>query len=822
MQIFMADLRHAWRRTRHHPCVTLAIIALLALGMGGVTAVFNATYSTLYSPLPFSQPEQLVRIGGDIPLFRTSTSSFEHEEATGHVFSHMAVWKQEQIQVRISDTGKQLHVNALRVSENFFETLRVKPLMGSDFTRTENRFGFVVSHRFWRNELSQKADAIGSHVLSSLGGPVAFFTTMPIIGVMPEGFNFPFDTDIWHWRKSGTPWVSLQSGVEQYQYIGRLHPGISVSRATEGLRSIRKNAQASGVIQGLAGRSGDGPILQSLQTFVYGDQQPMLRSLSATAILFLALACAGVINLLIAQGVKRKQEIATRLIYGASRRNLIFQLLIETLPLVIIGGLLGLWLSEMARAWMLAQIPTLRGGAVNVPVKIAFWSVLVMVVTVIGGLIPAFYATGLDLNTYLKLTSGGKRRFFSTQELLVGAQLSLALALLIGGSILIRSMIFNVDIPIVLSSRDIAVVSVTHPFDLSLTASEGRFWLNNDIRSEVSAMPEVMAVGIFSPIPFSQEAIRASKQSVYKTMPDRSTSFETLEGSVDASPVSAGVSPNGFDLLGIPIVIGRSFTEADAANVLEGVIRDDAKTPRVTVVIINQALARQLWREENPIGKVFFNRNRTSYEVVGVVRNFHHVPGNSDFIPAMYVPAAGTVMNHEFLAKLNPNASFQNFHSNVRQRLSGFMLEWTDAQPLSELIKDATSNQQLTLQLLICFAIFGIIVSSLGVYATAAGMVTARTKETGIRMAMGAQTWDILQLAFWRGIRVIIVGLPFGLFMAWIMAKALSGFLVQVNVGDPLSWTISCAILLVIATVAALIPALKTISVNPIDALRSE
>ena len=208
---------------------------------------------------------------------------------------------------------------------------------------------------------------------------------------------------------------------------------------------------------------------------IYGDQRPMLRMLGTTAILFLALVCAGVVNLLIALGARRKQEIATRLVYGATRGNLIFQLLRETLPLVVIGGIAGWWLSEVSGALMWAQMPALRNGAVAVPVKIAFWAALVMVVTLIGGLIPSLYATSLDLNTYLKSADGGKRRFLPAQEILVGVQLSLALALLIGVVVLLRSMMFNVDIPIGWASRDIAVVSVIHPrTDFGGTSVAGR------------------------------------------------------------------------------------------------------------------------------------------------------------------------------------------------------------------------------------------------------------------------------------------------------------------------------------------------------------
>ena len=809
MQIIMADLRYTWRRVRRQPGVTIFIILLLAVGMGGLTTVFNPIYATIFTPLPFPQPDQLARIGGNIPMFSSNFGNLENknEEVIGRIFSNTTPYNQfDEYQIRVPDTGKLLEVTALTVRGNFFETLGVKPLMGYGCGNTEN--GWVVSHRFWRSELMQKNDVIGSNVLLPDGS-----SSPHIIGVMPESFRFPYDTDIWMCR-------SIVFG-EGTQFIGRLRPGVSVGWAAEELKTIDTSRTPEDFL-GMMVRSGrDGPILESLQIYLYGDQRPMLRMLGVTAALFLLLVCAGVVNILIAQGVKRKQEIATRLIYGATRRDLVFQMLRETLPLVVIGGLAGLWLSEMASAWTWAQMPSLRGGAVYVPVKIAFWASLVMVITLIGGLIPSMYATSLDLNTYLKsATGGGKRMFFTTQELLVGVQLSLALALLIGMGLLIRNIVFNVDVPIGWSSRDIAVVTVQQPgypgtaIEMADIRYEG---LNQDIKRELQAMPEVMTVGMLTPIPFSTDAIRSSRRRTLVSLSklDLQNGI-TQEFSAAYSRNSLGVSnlsvsPDGFDVLGIPLVLGRNFTEADATKL--NVIGHGSAS------IINQAFAERLWPGENPIGKTFYQLD-VPYEVIGVVRNFHHFPGNRDFTPAKYNPSMVRGQKTKFLIRLRPDVSFQNFQSNLRRQFSGFALDWVDAQPLNKYVKDATVNQRMMLNLLAWFAVLGIVVSGLAVYATAALAAKARTRETGIRMAIGAQASDILKLAFWRGIRAILLGLPFGLFVAWILARVLTGFIVDVNVGDPFAWLISCAILLVIAAVAALIPALRASRINPIDALR--
>jgi len=443
-------------------------------------------------------------------------------------------------------------VNQLVVSESFFETLGVKPIMGSDCSRKENHRGFIVSNRFWRNELMQKRDAVGSLVSPISESP------FPIVGIMPENFHFPYNTDIWRCVSSGSVSVWAGPGTNM-QVIGRLRPGISSEGAAKELQTIGRDSFFLEAMQGNV-KTISGPLLQSLQIDLYGDQRPMLKMLGASAALFLALVCVGVVNLLITQGAQRKQEIATRLIYGATRRGLVFQMLRETLPLVVLGGLAGLWLSEIASAWMFAQMPALHGGTVNVPVKIAFWLALVMAITFIGGLVPSLYATSLDLNTYLKTASGGKRRFLSARELLVGVQLGLALALLIGMGVLLRSMMFNVEIPVGWSSRDIIVVTI----EPQRSNAPQLMLFSRDIRHELRAIPGVMSAGYMFPIPFSTQAGLLANRPIFKN-PARQNVIRTNEkGDMDA--IFVNVSPEGFDTMGIPIVVGRYFTELDVAN----------------------------------------------------------------------------------------------------------------------------------------------------------------------------------------------------------------------------------------------------------------
>jgi predicted permease len=798
---------------RRSPGVALVIIAMLALGTGGVTAVFNPLYTNLLAPLPFPQPEQLMLIGGDIPLFNGWSNRFEKEEELGRIFSNLTRYSSlTGYPVSIPGMGKGKQVHVVQVQENFFETLGVRPLRGADFKNSEVKSGIVVSHRFWRNELMGAEDAIGKPI------NVLVFQ-LPIIGIMPETFDFPSGADIWMHFVTNIGVTEL--ATSDRHFLGRLRRGISPVKAAEELRAIDFKP---GI--GLGGVPG--PLLQSLQTVIRGDRRPILLMLGSSAMLFLLLVCAGVMNLLITRGTRRQSEMAMRLILGATRRNLVFQLLRETLPLVVAGALAGLWLSEVASAWLMAQFPTLKGCEIVIPVKMAFFAALVLVVTVIGGLTPALYATGVDLNTYLKSGSNAKRRFlpfsFSLRELLVGVQLSLALALLTGVGVLVNSMMFHVDIPLRWSSHNMAVVSAAFPggleIGLSREAMTRDMMHSQELRQRLNTMSEVAAVGQFSPIPFSVDAAQ---------------SFQSGEGAWNArsgdpervwiQAVKGRANLEGFKMLGLSLIAGRHFTSEEMTNEIDFQIRsqdrDTAIESRVGVVggvvIVNQALARQFWPEGNAVGKMIYTGFNNAYEVVGVVRDFQQFGDNKSAPPAYYYPPW---IEPVFLVKLHSWSLIKDF----RQHLSGFNADSVtfNVRSLGEIVAGATTDTRMTIQLLGSFALLGIAVAGLGVYATTSLMAASWTREMGIRKALGAQMRDILRLTLWRGARVILFALPLGLFLAWILSRILARYLFQIKTDDPFVLIVSCAALLVITIVAAFIPALRVTRINPMDALRNE
>jgi len=798
MSFIWTDFRYTWRMAQRSPGATLAIIAMLALGTGGVTAVFNPVWSLLFTPLPFPQPDRLVMIGGNISL-NLFNNKLEREEELGRIFLNLAVYSPSNASIVIlPGTGNRSNnVVAVNVSMDFFKTLGVQPLRGSDFNR-ETGQGVIVSSRFWRNELKGDDDAVGK--ILRIPVPIR------IVGIMPESFDFPAGVDIWVYDGANTPIISNTK-----RYIGRLRPGITTGQAAEALRSMNFSTGDP--------FSPGGPLLQSMQTFLSGDKRPLLWMMGSAAALFLILICAGVMNLLVTLGARRRSEMAMRLVFGATRRNLVFQLLRETLPLVVAGALVGLCISDITGAWLMARFPLLKGGDVAVPVRMAFFAAIVFGVTIIGGLTPALYASGVNLNTCLKSGNDVKRRFlpFSMREYLTGLQLSLSLALLTGVGLLISSMMFHLDVPIRWSSRDIVVISgvssqritALRTFQDGTDTFVSRARFLQDFLHNLSMMPEVASVGIIGTVPYSTEQLRNG----HFLIPVNKRPGDPITSAIPA--ISGYASPEAFDMLGITLLAGRHFTPADTTTEFEVDFLLGGSGSGGTV-IVNHELAHRLWPGESPVGKTIYDGTGGMREIVGVVRDYHQGIGDkNNIIPALYRPAT----SGSFLVRLHSRSLMKD----LRQRISGLDSGAVsfEMRPLDEIVSGATANMRLTLQLLGGFALLGIIVSALGVYATTSLMIAAMNREIGIRMAIGAQTRDIIRLALWRGIRAILLGLPAGLFLAWVLSRMLTSYLFQVKIDDLFAWVISCAALLGITIIAALIPAMRASRVSPMDVLRN-
>ena len=421
---------------------------------------------------------------------------------------------------------------------------------------------------------------------------------------------------------------------------------------------------------------------------------------------------------------------------------------------------------------------------------------------------------------------------------------------------LINSLMFHVDVPIRWSSSDMVVVqaelsrtqlatitplpkrnTTTMEEELKYIADRASQAIGNvkrlaifhqEFHNSLRTMPEVVNVGTFTPIPFSPEAVRRNQNRgrVYRGRYPEGGMRE--EGTFYVEVFNnTGTSPEGFDLFGIPFIAGRPFSQMDMDGELALYLETlslGKTSPNVGKAIINQSLARQLWPGENAgnaVGKIIHDEAARSFEIIGVVPDFLLVSNNKDIVPTLYYSEnIGRSSVKTFIVKLHSGLLMNDF----RQRLSGLDVGEVTVEmtPLGAIVSESMDNTHMTLQLLGCFALLGIAVAGLSAYTTTSLMVAAMNREIGIRMAMGAQAWDIFLFVLWRGMRAILIALPVGLFLALVLSRILSGFLFQVKVNDPLAWIISCVVLVGITIIAVLIPALRAARVNPLDAMRSE
>jgi len=612
------DLKYAWRTSWHSPGTTLIIVILLALGTGGVTTIFNPIYSIVFADPPFPQPNRLVVIDESIPLYSNNSNEIVKNITLEYLFSNLATYAISQLvdNATYDNTGEYKKIRYTNVTEDFFGTLGVLPLYGYEFKQSEP--GVIISNRFWRNELNGANDVIGKPLY--IRSPASSGTT--IIGIMPDNFDFPVGTDMWLYHGTG----GYVGGTRHF--IGRLRPGISMEQASIKLEVTKFESKP---VMNLGERNG--PILQPFNTVFYGDKQHLLWMLGTISVLFLLLVCSGVMSILVTRGMRRKSEMAMRMALGATRRNLVFQLLRETLPLIIIGTLAGWWLSEIISVWLQVQYPTLKGGEVVVPVKMVFFAAIVLIVSIIGALIPAFYSSSVNLNTSLKSDTYLKRKFFSIHELLIGLQLSLTLALLIAAGLLLRSMMSKVDFPIGWTSQMTLVVDIRLPFEPSLNLFETitrNATFAQEFQNKLEMMPEVAAVGTLDPVPFSTEAARYNQVNI-PVFKSRDARNNANPSEIEKYTIPGRASSEVFKMLGIPLVSGRYFTTADIANEFS-ITRNNlvsgisANTNRV--VIINQFLEKRFWPGDSAIGKTIYDSDLVSYEIIGIVKDFYQVADN--------------------------------------------------------------------------------------------------------------------------------------------------------------------------------------------------
>ena len=807
MQTFLQDLSYGGRMLLKKPGFTIIAALTLALAIGANAAIFSVVNAVLLRPLPFKEPEQLVWFWGVQPMLPQASHSpadFLDYQAQNSSFAEMTAYR--NLSFTLTEIGQPERIDGRIVSANYFSLLGVEAGIGRAFAPQDGQAGAarvaVLSHGFWQKFFNADPQAIGKAL--TLNGE-----SVTVIGIMPSNFK-ETDVELWTNPKQIVPDLSTTSRediltVRNNNYlrvIGRLKPGVTLAQAQADLNAIVARLQQQ-FPQTNAVRS---VRLVSLHERVVGDSRQTMLLLFGAVGLVLLIASANVANLMIVRAAGRSQEIAIRLALGAGRWRIMRQLLTESILLACLGGACGWLLAIWGIDLLLALSPdgTPRLSEVRLDYQVFAFTLLLSVMTgVVFGLFPALAASKADLNQTLKeggrsATAGsGRHRLRSA---LVIAEVALALVVLIGAGLLIKSFARLQKVSPGFDPNGLTTMLIWLSDAKYLEASR-RVAFMQQLRTRLGVLPDVQSVAIANDLP-----IRGNDSS----------NFPIIEGHPTPAPherILTGVhviSPGYFRAMGIPLLKGRELTE-----------RDNQNAP--PVMVINETAARRLWPGDDPIGKrlMFGSDNSPWIEVIGIVGDVKHDGLHEDAGPHVYgshLQVPWPTLKVAVRSRLDPAM----VATIVRRETQGIdpSQPVSDVKTMDEIMADSVAPRRFALTLFSLFAGVAMVLTVIGIYGVLAYIVTERTPELGIRMALGAQTHNVLRLVAGQGLKLALSGVGIGLLGALALTRLMKGLLFEVSATDPLTFALIALLLAGVALLACWIPARRAAKIDPIVALR--
>jgi putative ABC transport system permease protein len=824
MHTFLQDIRYSLRVLLRSPGFTIVAILTLALGIGANTAIFSVINSVLLRPLPFHEPDRLVQLWeteaspGSYPLTGPDYLEWQSQNQTLEGTS-LYSWSHD---LNASAAGQAEVVTAIATQSNFFSVLGVSPQIGRAFAAGEDAEGknhiAILSYGFWQQRFGGRSDAINQTLQLNN-------ESYTVIGVMPQWFNFPASTDVWT-PFDMTPKALGERGSHSYRAIARVKPGIAITQARADLATIAKRLGQ----QYPDHNANVAPVVVPLKEELTRSSKDELLILLGAVALVLLVACANVANLLLSRATARQREMAVRAAMGASRWRLIRQLLTESILLSMAGAALGLagalWSVDYLRTTDTVPIP--RANPIQVDVTVLLFTIGVsLLVGILFGLAPALQASQINLHDELKLSGqavvgpSAKRRLL--RDALVIGEIAVSLALLVGAGLLLRSFAQMRSSNIGVRPENIVTMGINLPkAKYSTLAARREFY--DQLLARVERIPGVQAASVSTEIPLE------GGSNGYVTVPgdnDRSHANQLVEWDY--------ITPEYFRAFGIPLLLGRNFRPEDVQRTADVNLKADelaksakpnqALPPDLTsVAVINHAMAQTFWPNQDPIGKIF-NGNRP-IKVIGVVGDVKEWGITEKIIPQAYFPLTAILDAPGFGTRLvvktsvAPMSVLGPIRGEVRGLDSGLGL----ARPrtMEQVIADAMQDTNLQTFLLGVFAALALVLAAVGIYGVMAYLVTQRTHEIGIRMALGAQKDDVLRLVLAHGTKLTIVGIAIGIAAALGLTRLLATLLFGVGARDPLTFVVVSALLALVALAACYIPALRAARVDPMVALRYE
>jgi predicted permease len=800
------DLRYAIRQLRKSPGFSLVAIVGLGLGIGANIALFSVINSVFLRPLPYAEPDRLVRLSStneaqNLTRVGFSYSRYLEVQERQQVFSDLALSIGNAFTLTGRGDAEQLF--GLHASRSLLPAFGMEPMLGRNFSEQEDRPGgeavVLVSHRLWQDRFNRDPNVLGQAML--LNG-----TPYTIIGVLPEAASaFPLrDFQIWVPRPPEVPFLvasQLNGGGFFFQAIARLRPGVSLEQAREAMNVIAAGYRAAHPA------NVDAPsqieVVAVLEDIVGAQRQSYLMLFGAVACVLL-IACANIANLLLARFAARRKEIAARFALGATRADVVRQMVTESMVVALLGGVVGVLLAQ----WAIGAVVTLgadlipRAAEIRIDRAALAFSLLVTVLTGLAiGLLPALQAARVNVNETLKEAARGSTGAgHRLRAGLLVAEVSLSLVLLIAAGLLLTSFARLQRVQPGFQPEGVFTAQLVLPPERYQEEKLVAFY--EQLYKRLESLPGASSAALTDRVPLTggqTPAPVAVKGRPVPPLSERANANRHL------------VSPKYFATLGIPIRAGRDFDERDSSTVPH-------------VVIINETFAKRHLPGEDPVGRTLITgMAQLPSQIVGVVAdvrgaNLNTPPEAEYFLPALQRPEAFT----NILVRTNVNPT--SMAASVREVLRSVDPDLPLLQPqsLTTRIAQTIADRRLALMLLAAFAGLALLLASLGVYSVMAHLVAFRTNEIGIRMALGATPGAVMRMVLGHGRRLTLVGIAIGVVGAFFVSRLMQQALFEVNATDPMIYAAVAAMLLLVAEFASWLPARRATRIDPVTALRNE
>jgi putative ABC transport system permease protein len=797
METLLQDLRYGIRLLVKRPGFTVVAIITLALGIGANTAIFSVVNAVLLRPLPYPDPERLVTLRSN-----QSLPDLDDIKAQGQAFESFggAVMQAQDF----TGEAEPLQVQAALVNADLFKALGAKAAIGRTISDDEDRFGgepvVVLSHAFWQRHFGGEPGVIGKTM--PLSG-----NNYTIIGVMPPDFTMPRESaDVWAAVRVANPIAAQFRGVHFLRTYFRLKPGVSIAQAYSEMENIDRWLEKQYPEENKNRRTE----LIPLHERVVGSTRMALLILFGAVGLVLLIACANFANLLLARAAARQQEIIIRAALGAGRVRLVRQMVTESVLLSVMGGAVGLvlatWGIDLLIALKPANLPRLSAIGIDLWV-LAFTFGISILTGIVFGLAPAISASHLNVNESLKEgtrgSTGGTASYF-LRSLLVISEIALALVLLIGAGLLIKGLWLLRSVDPGFKTENILTMRIELPESRYKEIPKQTAFRQN-LLDGLNSLTGVEA-GMISELPLSG---------------DQLTHNFVIEG---RPPVAVGEEPelmtrsvggDYFRALGIPLLQGRDFGAQDRSD-----------TPMVGLV--NESFVREYFPDESPIGaRISWARGpRMWMTIIGIVGDVKHFGLNQPEAPAFYSSYAQLNQSWKrwMYMAVRSDMDMATLTAEVKKQIWAIdkLIPVTKVQTMREVMAASIAGQQFNMTLMGIFAGVALVLAAVGIYGVASYSVTQRTREIGIRMALGAQGSDVLRLILRQGAMLAAIGVAIGVVAAFALTRFMSSLLYGVSATDPLTFAVISLVLAGVALVACFVPARRATKVDPMVALRYE